>query len=236
MGLKVRIDILTLFPRFFDGVLSESILDRAAQFGKVEYQVHNLRDYSTDPHHKADDYIYGGSAGMLLKPDPLWKALKHLTDQATSRPTVIFTSPHGKQFVQQDAVELSRMYHLIYICGHYKGIDQRVIERWVDRQYSIGNYVVTGGEIAVAVMIDASVRLLPGVLGDFDSARTDSFSNGGFDSPHYTRPEEIEGNSVPSVLLSGHEANIKRWRQIASELIRIRSEAEPKKLVKLWNK
>jgi len=223
----VRIDILTLFPQFYNGVLSESILGRAAQFGKVVYKVHNLRDYTAEPHHKADDYIYGGGAGMLMKAEPLFKALAAITADLPSRPLVLYPSPHGKLFQQSDAEELAHESHLIFICGHYKGIDQRVTERWVDREYSIGEYVVTGGEIAGAVIIDATVRLIPGVLGDLDSARTDSFSREGYDSPYYTRPEALDGNQVPAVLLSGNDRNIQRWREIASEIIRRKNKTEP---------
>jgi len=216
----VRIEILTLFPKFFDNVLSESIPGRAERFGKVAYTVHNLRDYSDDPHRKADDYLYGGGAGMLLKPEPLFKALTAITADLPKRPLIIYPSPQGETFAQPTAMELAEQEHLIFICGHYKGIDQRVIERWVDRQYSLGDYVVSSGEVATAVIIDAVVRLLPGVLGDFDSAKSDSFSSGGYDSPHYTRPEEIAGMSVPGVLLSGHQRNIEIWRRIGSELLR----------------
>lgn len=223
----MRIDILTLFPQFYNGILSSSILGRAAQFGKVVYYLHNLRDYTDPPHHKADDYLYGGGAGMLMSAEPLFRALTDLTKELPARPLILFPSPHGKLFQQSDAEQLSRENHLIFICGHYKGVDQRVIERWVDKEYSIGEYVVTGGEIAGAVIIDATVRLIPGVLGDLDSARTDSFSREGYDSPHYTRPEVINGNRVPGVLLSGNDRNIQQWKAIASEVIRQKNKPEP---------
>ena len=217
MGLKI--EIVTLFPHFFDGVFTESILGRAQKFGAVEFVMHDLRRYATDKHHKADDYLYGGGAGMLLKPEPLFRVLKEITEAADVRPLIIYPTPQGKSFQQSDADRLAHHHHIIFICGHYKGIDQRVVERWVDLEYSLGDFVVTGGEIAVTAMVDAIVRLLPGVLGDFDSARTDSFRSDRLDCPHYTRPEEVDGLTVPGVLLSGHHRNIEHWRRITAELL-----------------
>ncbi len=215
----MKIDIVTLFPRFFDGVFSESILARAQSFGAVDISLHNLRDYATDKHHQADDYLYGGGAGMLLKPEPLFRVLKDITSKAVKRPLVIYPTPQGKPFLQTDADELTHFNHMIFICGHYKGIDQRVVDRWVDREYSMGDFVVTGGEIAVTAIVDAVVRLLPGVLGDFDSALSDSFQDRLLDCPHYTRPELIDGMKVPGVLLSGHHRHIEAWRKVASEIL-----------------
>lgn len=215
----MKIDVITLFPKFFDGVFSESILGRARDSGIVTFEIHNLRDYTGNRHHQADDYLYGGGAGMLLKPEPFFRVLEKIVNEAPSRPLIIFPTPQGKQFQQTDADELSKNSHLLFICGHYKGVDQRVIEHWVDLEYSLGDFVVTGGEIAVSAMTDAVIRLLPGVLGDADSSRSDSFREARLDGPHYTRPEEVSGMRVPEVLLSGHHRNIERWRRITSEII-----------------
>ncbi|MDP8229142.1 MAG: tRNA (guanosine(37)-N1)-methyltransferase TrmD [Candidatus Electryoneaceae bacterium] len=217
MGLKV--EIVTLFPHFFDGVFTESMMGRAQKFGAVDIVIHDLRRYATDKHHQADGYLYGGGAGMLLKPEPLFRVLKEITETADIRPLIIYPTPQGKSFQQADADRLAHHHHLIFLCGHYKGIDQRVVERWVDREYSLGDFVVTGGEIAVTAMVDSIVRLLPGVLGDFDSARTDSFRSDRLDCPHYTRPEEFEELAVPSVLMSGHHRNIEHWRRIMAKLL-----------------
>ncbi len=215
----MKIDIISLFPKFFNGVFSESILKRAISFDAVEITVYDLREHTTDKHHQADDYLYGGGPGMLLKPMPLFRALDKITAEADTRPVVIFPTPRGKPFQQADADELADQQHLIFICGHYKGIDQRVIDRWVDREYSMGDFVVTGGEVAATAMIDAIVRLLPGVLGDLDSAMSDSFRADRLDCPHYTRPEQCDGLSLPQVLLRGHHRRIKLWRNINSQFL-----------------
>jgi len=215
----MHVDIITLFPRFFDGVFLNSILKRAIDAGTLKVNIHNLRDFTTDRHHQADDYRFGGGAGMLLKPEPIFRAFEKAVAHVKPRPLVIYPTPQGIPFDQDCAEELSGQGHLIFICGHYKGVDQRVIERWVDREYSLGDYVLTGGEIAAAAMIDAAVRMIPGVLGDIDSARTDSFQHGMLDCPHYTRPEELEGLSVPGVIMSGHHRNIELWRNAAARFL-----------------
>jgi len=212
----LKVDIITLFPEFFDGVFNHSILKRAVDSGALIYNIHDLRSYTTDKHHQADDYRFGGGAGMLLKPEPLFAALKQITDGVKPAPLVIFPTPQGVPFNQSIADDLSRQSHLVFICGHYKGVDQRVIDRWVDREYSLGDYVLTGGEIAITAIIDSAVRMIPGVLGDIDSARSDSFRDNVLDCPHYTRPEELEGLRVPGVLMSGHHLNIETWRRITS--------------------
>lgn len=215
----MKIDIISLFPKFFDSVFGESILKRAIASDAVDVTVHDLREYTTDKHHQADDYLYGGGAGMLLKPMPLFRLLDEITDRESQRPMIVFPTPTGKPFKQRDADELATLQHLIFICGHYKGIDQRVIDRWVDREYSIGDFVVTGGETATTAMVEAIVRLLPNVLGDLDSAMSDSFRGDRLDCPHYTRPEECEGISLPEVLIKGHHRRISLWRDMNSQFL-----------------
>ena len=215
----MKVDIVTLFPRYFESVFQESILQRAISAGLLEIETHDLRQYSVGKHKQADDYRFGGGAGMLMMPEPFFQVMNRITADAPQRPLVIFPSPLGKVFDQSDAIELAKERRLVFICGHYKGVDERVIERWVDRQYSIGDYVLTGGEPATAVMIDATARMISGTLGDFDSARGDSFYEDRLDSLHYTRPEVIEGMTVPGVLMNGHHKNINRWRGALSHFI-----------------
>ncbi len=215
----MKVDVVTLFPEIFSGIFTESILQRAVKSEHLTVNLHNLRDYTNDKHHQADDYRFGGGPGMLLKPEPFFRVLREIFKNAEKRPLVIFPSPQGELFSQESANELSQEEHLVFLCGHYKGVDQRVIERWVDREYSLGDYVITGGELATAVMVDAAVRLIPGVLGDLDSALTDSFQDGYLDSFHYTRPEIINDNRVPGVVLSGHHVNIDIWRREMAKLI-----------------
>ncbi len=215
----MKVEVITLFPGFFEGVFGQSILRRAQEAGALEPCIHDLREFTTDRHGQADDYRYGGGPGMLLRPEPLFGAFERILSKAESRPLVIYPTPQGEPFTQAAADELARQRHLVFLCGHYKGVDQRVVERWVDREYSIGDYVLTGGETAVAVMVDAAVRLIPGVLGDADSARSDSFRSGGLDGPHYTRPDVTRGLRVPGVLVSGHHRNIERWRRATARYL-----------------
>ncbi|MFH0765034.1 MAG: tRNA (guanosine(37)-N1)-methyltransferase TrmD [Calditrichota bacterium] len=215
----MRVDIISLFPHFFDSIFDESILRRARDGGKLEVKLHNLRSYCTDKHHQADDYRFGGGAGMLLKPDPFHRAMETVLSGVRPTPLVIFPTPQGIPFNQDIADELVREPHLVFLCGHYKGIDQRVVDRWVNREYSLGDYVLTGGEIATAVIIDAVTRMIPGVLGDLDSARSDSFREGIVDGPHYTRPESCAGVGIPGILKGGHHKNIERWRRLTAELL-----------------
>lgn len=219
----MKVEIVTLFPRFFDSIFDQSIMQRARDAGFLDIVVHDLREYTIDKHHQADDYRFGGGPGMLMKPDPFFRVLEKLTSAASRRPLIVFPTPQGKPFHQADAIELSRESHLIFLCGHYKGIDQRVIERWVDREYSLGDYVLTGGEAPTAVIVDAAARMIPGVLGDFDSARGDSFYEGMLDGPHYTRPEVVDGRGVPGVLMTGHHKNIEQWRLSVSKFLTRRS-------------
>jgi len=214
----MKIHIVTAFPRFFDSPLGESMMKRASQRGIVEFHVHDLRDFTTDKHRSVDDYPYGGGPGMIMKPEPFFAAVEHiraLPELVNTR--VILTSPTGEKFSQKKANELSQETALIFLCGHYKGLDERVHQHLATDELSIGDYVLTCGELPALVMIDAVVRLLPGVLGDLDSAAGDSFQTGLLDYPHYTRPEEFRGWRVPDILLSGHHAKIAVWRREQAE-------------------
>ncbi|MCK6609939.1 MAG: tRNA (guanosine(37)-N1)-methyltransferase TrmD [Bacteroidia bacterium] len=207
----MRIDILTLFPGLFDGPFSESILKRAMQQGLVEINLHNIRDYSSNKHKKVDDYPFGGGAGMVMGIEPIDTCLSHLQkDQQFDE--VIYLSPDGERFNQKIANQLSGKKKLAFLCGHYKGVDERVREHLVTRELSLGDFVLTGGELAAAAMVDAVVRLIPGVLGDESSALSDSFQDDLISPPVYTRPAEYKGWKVPDVLLSGHQAKIDEWR------------------------
>ena len=210
----MKIDIVTLFPEICRAPLSESIMKRAQKNGIVDLHIHNLRDWTTDKHHVADDAPFGGGQGMVMKPEPIFAAVEELRNQ-TSR--VIVMSPAGRRFDQQMATQFSGESHLIIICGHYEGVDHRVIEHLVDLEISIGDYVLTNGAIAAVVLVDAVVRLMPGVLGHDQSAADDSFSRGLLEAPQYTRPAEFRGWKVPDVLLSGHHAEITAWRHREAE-------------------
>jgi tRNA (guanine37-N1)-methyltransferase len=213
----MKIDILTLFPEICRAPLTESIMKRAQEKGIVDFQIHNLRDWTTDKHHVVDDAPFGGGQGMVMKPEPIFSAVEELRNKhSTLNPQlstqVLVMSPAGKRFDQQMANELSRESHLIIVCGHYEGVDHRVIEHLADLEISIGDYVLTNGAIAAIILADAVVRLLPGVLGDEQSAVDDSFSDGVLEAPQYTRPAEFRGWKVPDVLLSGNHSAIEKWR------------------------
>ncbi len=203
----MKIDILTLFPAMFDGFLSESIIGRAIKDSKVEINIHNIRDYSTDPHKKVDDYGYGGGAGMVLMPQPIFDAVD---DLKTPDSYVILLTPQGKKYTSVEAKKLTSKKHIIIICGHYEGFDER-IRTLADQEYSIGDYVLTGGELASMVIVDSTVRLIDGVIQK-ESYENDSFENNLLDYPTYTHPYEYRGMKVPDVLLSGHHENINKWR------------------------
>ena len=205
----MKIDVLTLFPAMFAGPLDESILKRARETGRLDLNIHNLRDYAHDRHRTVDDRPFGGGPGMLLKPEPLFEAVEKLTGPKTR---VILLSPAGRTFNQAIARELVPFEHLLLVSGHYEGFDERVREQLADDELSIGDYVLTNGALAAMVIIDAVTRLLPGVLGDDESAHEESFSHGMLEYPQYTRPAEFRGMTVPQVLLSGHHAEIARWR------------------------
>ena len=211
----MRIDILTGFPKQFQGPLSESILKRAQDGGFVEIVLHDLRDYAYDRHRTIDDTPYGGGAGMLLKPEPIFECADKLKAERTYD-DIILTTPHGETYAQGLCKRLSMQENLMLICGHYKGVDHRVIEGLVTREISIGDFVLTGGELAAAVIVDSIVRLLPGVLGDSESMLTDSFMDDVLDSPYYTRPPEYRGMSVPDDLLSGDHERVRKWRERAA--------------------
>ena len=203
-------DVLALFPEIIAPALQTGILRRIQDADRFSINVYNLRDWATDKHKTVDDYPYGGGAGMILKPEPLFAAVAALNTESDAQ--IVYLTPQGTPLTQSLVEALSLESHLILICGRYKGIDERVRQKIVTTEISIGDYVLSGGEIAALVLIDAIGRVLPGALGDFESAHEDSFSQDLLDHPHYTRPAEYEGMKVPEVLLSGHHENIKEWR------------------------
>lgn len=207
----MRIDIISAVPDLLDSPLNGSIIKNARNAGIVEIHVHNLRDYSKDKHRKVDDYPYGGGAGMVMTPQPVFDCINKLK-QERSYEDVIFTAPDGIQYNQQEANRLSLQNNLIFFCGHYKGVDQRVRDALITKEYSIGDYVLSGGELPVLLIIDSVVRLLPGALGDAESALDDSFQDGLLAPPVYTRPAEFAGFRVPDVLQSGDHSKIQEWR------------------------
>jgi tRNA (guanine37-N1)-methyltransferase len=210
----MQIDVITPFPMLFEGVFEESIFRQARIKGAVTFTVWDLREFTTDKHRTVDDYPYGGGAGMILKPEPIFRAVEKIREaNPDSVFKTVFMTPQGNTYKQSIAEELARSHHLVFLCGHYRGVDERAIEALVDEEISIGDYILSGGELAAAVVIDSVVRLQPGVLGNFDSAMGDSFVSGRLDHPHYTRPEEFKGMRVPDVLLSGHHAKVAEWRE-----------------------
>ncbi len=205
----MKIDILTLFPDSF-APLADSIIGRAREKGAIEINCIDIRDFSTDKHKKCDDYTFGGGEGLLMTPQPLFDAILSVKQENSH---IIYMSPKGRVFNQKIAGELVQYEHLILICGHYEGIDQRVIDTFVDEEISIGDYILTGGELASMVVVDAVARLLPNVLGNTDSAKNDTFENGLLEFPQYTRPSNFRGLQVPEVLLNGNHAEIAKWRR-----------------------
>lgn len=208
----MRIDILTGLPELFKGPLDQSIIQRARERELVDIHIHNLRDYSTDKHRSIDDYAFGGGAGMVMSIEPIDRAIELLTSQR-SYDEIIYTAPEGERYTQKTANKFSTFNNIIILCGHYKGVDQRVRDHLVTREVSIGDYVMTGGELAAAVIIDTTVRLLPGVINDETSALTDSFQDDLLAPPVYTRPSDYKGWKVPDVLLSGNFPEIEKWRE-----------------------
>ncbi|NGP87299.1 tRNA (guanosine(37)-N1)-methyltransferase TrmD [Fodinibius halophilus] len=207
----MRIDIISAVPQLLESPLQHSIVANAQENDLVEIHTHDLRDYTEDKHNKVDDYPYGGGAGMVLTPQPIFSCIEHLQSQR-EYDEIIFTAPNGEPFEQESANKLSISKNLMFLCGHYKGVDQRVIDTLITKTYSIGDFVLSGGELPALVMVDSIVRLLPGALGDSESALTDSFQNDLLEGPVYTRPAEFKGMEVPKVLRSGDHQKVKEWR------------------------
>jgi tRNA (guanine37-N1)-methyltransferase len=210
---RIRFDVLTLFPEMFEGFLQSSIIKKAHEKGLIETKLVNFRDYATDKHRTVDDTPYGGGGGMVLKPEPLFLAVDDLLKDCDERPPILLMSPQGQSFTQRKAEELARHSRLIILCGHYEGYDERIREHLATEEISIGDYVLTGGELPAMVIMDSVSRLIPGVLGNESSAVDDSFSTGLLEYPQYTRPVEFRGYRVPDILLSGHHAKIEKWRR-----------------------
>jgi tRNA (guanine37-N1)-methyltransferase len=209
----VRFDLITIFPRMFEGPVGEGIVRRAQERGLVDVRIHDLRAYTSDRHRTVDDVTFGGGPGMVFKPEPLFRAVEAMGADGPAPDAVILTSPQGRTFRQADAVRLAALGRVVIICGRYEGVDERVRQALVTDEISVGDYVVSGGELPAMVIVDATVRLIPGAVGDEQSVEADSFSRGLLDYPHYTRPAELRGLRVPEVLLSGHHAEIRRWRK-----------------------
>ena len=209
----MRIDILTLFPEMCERVLDESILGQARKNGLADVRCHNIRDYSDDKHRRVDDYPYGGGQGMLMRAEPIARCFDAIAAQSGTRPYFIYMSPHGEVFDQKMACEFAKTDNLCILCGHYEGVDQRLIDEYIDRQVSIGDFVLTGGELPALAITDAVVRLLPGVLSERISFEDESHYSGLLEYPQYTRPPVWRGESVPDVLVSGHAANIAKWKR-----------------------
>lgn len=208
----MRFDILSIFPEMFESFFGCSLLKKARDKGLIRIEAHNIRDWATDKHRMTDDYPYGGGAGMVMKVEPIARALEAIGAVPGACTRVLLT-PQGETFSQDIAEELARSGRIVLICGHYEGVDERVRENLADREISVGDYILTGGEAAAMVVVDAVARLVPGVLGNDESARHESFAGGLLESPQYTRPEDFEGWKVPEVLLSGHHREIEDWRR-----------------------
>ncbi|MGI9113878.1 MAG: tRNA (guanosine(37)-N1)-methyltransferase TrmD [Chthoniobacterales bacterium] len=211
----MRIDIITLFPEICRVPLSQSMMKRAQESGALDLHIHNLRDWTSDKHHVVDDAPFGGGQGMVMKPEPIFAAVESLR---TIGSICVLMTPQGRRFDQHLAIQMAHHAHVIIVCGHYEGVDHRVVEHLVDEEISIGDYVLTNGAIAAVVFVDAVVRLLPGVLGHEQSAVDDSFRDGSLEAPQYTRPAEFRGWKVPEVLLSGNHAEVAKWRKEQARL------------------
>jgi len=206
-------DILTLFPESIDSFLSESIIGRARNKDIITIRTHNIRDFSADKHKKVDDYPYGGGTGMVMTPQPIYDAWQHVTKDLAYKPKTIYMSPQGKVLTQNIANELKNENHIVILCGHYEGIDERIIEELIDMEISIGDYVLTGGELPAMVLVDCISRMVEGVLSSEEAFSQESHYDGLLEYPQYTRPPEFMSRCVPDILLSGHHANIEKWRQ-----------------------
>jgi tRNA (guanine37-N1)-methyltransferase len=222
----LRIDVVTIFPRMVQAPLAEGIVQRAIERGLVDAHVHDLRDHTDDRHRTVDDASFGGGPGMVMKAEPFFRAVERvLPEGAGARRAVVLLSPRGRPFDQRTAERYSRLERLVLLCGRYEGVDERVREGLQAEEVSLGDFVLTGGEVAALAVIEASVRLVPGALGDEDSARSDSFADGLLDFPHYTRPAVVRGLGVPEVLLSGDHGRVRRWRR--KEALRATRERRP---------
>src|SRR5690554_1967700 len=217
MSSPYSIQVLTLFPEFFDSPLKISLTGKAIEKGCFDVDLVDIRDFATDKHKSADDVPYGGGAGMVMKPEPLARALDHARERNPQAPRILLT-PQGERFNQAMVRELSELPGMILTCGRYEGVDERIREGWIDREISIGDFVLTGGEVGAMILIDAVTRLLPGVLGNVDSISEESFSKPRLEYPHYTRPRVFEGLEVPEILLSGNHGAIAKWRAAQSDL------------------
>lgn len=209
----MRIDIMTLFTDMCETVLGESIVGRARRAGFIEINCHDIRAYSTDKHRHVDDYTYGGGMGMVMQPGPIYSCFQAICEQTGTKPHCIYMSPQGKTFKQSDAIRLSKLPNVAILCGHYEGVDERILEEIVDEEISIGDFVLTGGELPALMVADAVARMLPGVLSNEDCFKDESHFRGLLEYPQYTRPPEFMERTVPDVLLSGHAANIAKWRR-----------------------
>ena len=221
----MTVDVITIFPRMVEAALSEGVVGRARERGLVDIRVRDLREYTDDRHRSVDDIPYGGGPGMVMKPEPLFRAVEAIAAERGRPSAVVLMTPQGRRFTHAEAERLSRMDRLVVICGRYEGVDERVADALVTDEISIGDYVLSGGELPALVVIDAAVRLVPGVVGDASSVETDSFAQGLLDHPHYTRPAVFRGMAVPEVLVSGHHGDIERWRR--AEQVRRTEERRP---------
>jgi tRNA (guanine37-N1)-methyltransferase len=212
----MKFDVLTIFPEIFDSVLGSSIIGRAQEAGLLSVTAHNIRDFSMDKHKKTDDYPYGGGNGLVMLAQPIYDAYTSIVDKLEYKPHFIYMSPQGKRLDQQLVEQLAEHKHIVMLCGHYEGVDERIIEELVDEEVSIGDYVLTGGELPAMVLIDAISRTIPGVLTNEDSYSDESHKDGVLEYPQYTRPYDFRGTKVPDILLSGHHANITKWRRLQS--------------------
>ena len=233
----MRIDILTLFPEYVDYILSESIVGRARRAGKIDVRAHNIRDWSEDKHRRVDDTPYGGGRGMLMAAPPIWRAWDAVSrsgreESGAQTSRVVYLSPRGTVFTQEKAKQLARYDQLILLCGHYEGVDERAIEEVVDEQISIGDYILTGGELPACILVDCVARLIPGVLADSVCYEDESIASGILEYPQYTRPYEYRGRKVPDILLSGHHENIAKWRR--EQAVKMTEENRPD-LLKIKN-
>ena len=207
------IDIVTIFPQLFESALDYGMICQARKKALLQVDTVDLRSFATDKHRSVDDRPYGGGEGMVLKPEPLFRAVQHCREKTEGQPRVLFMTPQGRRFDQAKAVELSAVPHLTFVCGRYEGIDQRAVDGLADEELSIGDFVLSGGEFAALAIIDSVTRLIPGVVGREESVLNESFMDGLLDCPHYTRPADLRGNSVPEVLLSGNHEEIRQWRE-----------------------